>query len=620
MKSTSGMQLARMLPLTGVMLLSAGWSNTLNAPKDDSAASQALVERHDLAAKEGSYQINLNLANKTDWDFLRNRLASAGKTEQNAPELFRRMGLIRERALARQASGTLADDPRNGAWCNHFLKFDRAHIPDGNVHTFFPVVQVSCKDGADYVYADLLNYDTHETESDSVLHSSTSGEEYGDGREFDDVKIPATIATGRSRVLRMESLALALGTTIDQTSYIVERAAVINTLPSMTFTHPRKILPAPVSAEIMACQLRGGLDCDYAVAGYQNGNLTAYPPSPTGVAASYSNQPGTLNPSDFWSFTAPYQYDNLYVPVRGTFNAGASNGFQCTLASVAMARVQLITNDSARTCLNNTQFISSLPTGGTQVFLNILTNMNRLFNTAGNGTSPADCAASTVINEMTRLLITISGKVRCNGVDKPFVVIYPKQPEDGTPNIFFRNSCMASGTRITLADGTVVPVETVKLGDKVLANDKGTALTVIDVSRGNEVKPLLRLRDDAGHDATLTEMHPVIMATGEVVAAKALKVQDQVKTAKGISTLTSITPVSPEKQRVYNLGLGTDQERLTLEKNGRTLFAGGFLVGDLGMQDVLQRPLNEQKLSLLERLPKAWHRDFRNGIQPKVAH
>src|SRR5215217_1199292 len=112
MKSTSGMQLARMLPLTGVMLLSAGWSNTLNAPKDDSAASQALVERHDLAAKEGSYQINLNLANKTDWDFLRNRLASAGKTEQNAPELFRRMGLIRERALARQASGTLADDPR----------------------------------------------------------------------------------------------------------------------------------------------------------------------------------------------------------------------------------------------------------------------------------------------------------------------------------------------------------------------------------------------------------------------------------------------------------------------------------------------------------------------------
>lgn len=39
------------------------------------------------------------------------------------------------------------------------------------------------------------------------------------------------------------------------------------------------------------------------------------------------------------------------------------------------------------------------------------------------------------------------------------------------------------------------------------------------------------------------------------------------------------------------------------------------LVGDMTMQDELQAPKREPQVSLLNRLPKAWHTDFRNGVR-----
>ncbi|CAM4518308.1 MULTISPECIES: Hint domain-containing protein [Myxococcus] len=610
-------RLAQVVPVAGLMLMNLGWSNALKAPEANLAESGRLTRKFDeISQRTGQFQINLDLSDERDWKFLQGRLRSAGKDAKNSPELFRRLDAGRERALARQGVANQVETER--AWCNHFLKYSQPHVATNNGYTtFFPVVEVVCKDGADYIYADLFNYDVNEDETQTVLVSSDAGEEYGGGMGFDDVKAPATIATGKGRTLRMESLVMAMGPNIDQTSYIVERAAALNAPTTLTFTHPRKVLEQASRAEIVACQLRGGADCDYAVAGYQNGTLAPYPPSPTGVAASYSNQPGVLNASDFWAFNAPYNYQNLYVPVRGTLSAGAEGGFQCVVAQIDRARVQLIAAQTGRTCLNETFFANSIPIGGNQSYINVLTNVNWLFNLPGqgSGTSPDSCAAETIINELTRFNIHVAGKVRCNTKVKSFFVTYPMPTTGVTPNIYFWNSCMAEGTQVKLADGTLAPVESVKLGDKVIADAKGTVLTVTDVARGNEAKPLFRLRDSVGHDVTLTEMHPVIMSTGKVVAAKNLKVKDQVRTVKGVSTLTSITPVSPDKMRVYNLRLGTDPELLAVGKNGRTLYAGGFLVGDMTMQDELQAPKREPQVSLLNRLPKAWHTDFRNGVR-----
>lgn len=110
-----------------------------------------------------------------------------------------------------------------------------------------------------------------------------------------------------------------------------------------------------------------------------------------------------MNPDDYWAFGAPYNYNKLYVPVRGTLSAGTSRSTRCTFSRFDRARIQLITGNSARTCLNEATFLNSLVPGSNTTNVNVLTNMSNLFNTAGAGTSPASCATETILNEMTRL-------------------------------------------------------------------------------------------------------------------------------------------------------------------------------------------------------------------------
>lgn len=608
-------RLTRALPLSGLMLLSAGWTVPLNGPQSDANLSKHMSQKFDAAAAQSSdyIQLNLDLSDSRDWAFLMGRLQSAGKSEKNAPELFKRLGLMRSRAMARKADGSVG--VMNGgspAWCNHFFKMGRDPVTSNGNTTFYPVVEVACKDGAEYVYADLINSDVNNSETQSIRLSSASAEQYGGGLKFDTVTAPATVATGKGRNLRMESLMIAADATLDQTSYILERAAATNALPSFSATHPRKIhTTTSTRAEIVACQMRGASDCDYAVGGYVNGNLQAYALNAnSGVAAAYANS-ATLNPSDYWAFGAPYDYQKLYVPVRGTLSAGADNSIQCIIQSVSRARLQMIAAVTGRTCYNETSFASTIRTGVNSSSINVLNNMSNLFNTAGSGTSPNDCRTETIWNEPTRYSILMSGTLLCNGTTRPFFIQYPR-PTQGTANIIFLNSCMAEGTSIKLADGKVVPVEQVKKGDKVISDSKGTVLTVSDTSFGNEAKPLFRIQDDAGNNATLTETHPVIKESGEIVAAKNLKVNDRVRTAQGISTLTSISFVAPKDVKVYNLKVGTDDERLKLGKSATTLFAGGFLVGDMSMQADLDAPK-----PAVASFPAAWQKDYNNRVQLK---
>jgi hypothetical protein len=162
-----------------------------------------------------------------------------------------------------------------------------------------------------------------------------------------------------------------------------------------------------------------------------------------------------------------------------------------------------------------------------------------------------------------------------------------------------------------------LPIEQIKVGDKVVANKSGLVLTVTDISRGGETKPLVRLRDSSGNDVRLTEQHPVITASGKVVPAVSLKVKDRVRTQSGTTTLIAIERI-PYDGQVYNLTLGVHEELAKLGENERTMFAGGFLVGDNAMQGELARPKSKPK-DLLSSLPKAWHKDYLNRLTTKPA-
>ncbi|PTL77079.1 Hint domain-containing protein [Vitiosangium sp. GDMCC 1.1324] len=616
----------RAAQLSGLALLSAGWSTALQPLSNPVERQELLALSPEMSAlydskmAEGGDRISieLDLSNDAQHGFLMRRLKAAGKNEKNSPELFRKMTQIRERALARKSQNTAANvqTAAGGIWCDHYLVV-KPPIPgnNGQTMTYEPYVHVSCEGGANYVYADIVAYDTNQAETVSKQVASDAGEEYGNGTDFVDVGTVATVNVAEGHLLRLESVALAIDdvTGRDVSLYTVARTSIaLREDGGFTLIHPREIV-ANSQADILMCQLRGGVDCDYAVAGYDSrGVLTAYPPAPTGVAASRADVPGVLNPADYWAFSAPYNATRLYLPIRTEIKAGARNYLQCTVDNYTFGKVKL--HAEGTTCANSVDFKSQLPVGSYAATFNYLADTS--YNINGDNTT--GCPANIILNKAASFTITILGKAKCTNADGTYSLepFYKSQAIDGraltTQRIFYRNSCMAEGTRIQMADGQVVPVEQVKMGDKVIAGAGGKVLTVTDVARGNELNPFVHLRDSAGHEVTLTEMHPVITAKGEVVAAKNLKVKDQLRTEKGVASLTSVKRVPVNGKRVFNLKLGTTEELAGLDSLGRTMFAGGFLVGDMAMQQELETPA-KKPVDVLASLPKAWHQDFKNA-------
>lgn len=562
--------------------------------------------------------IDLDLADDAQHAFVLSRLRAAGKNEKNAPGLFHKLSLFRERALRRQREGAKMDAPSSGPlWCDHYL-IVKPPISSGTGAslTYEPYVRVSCNGGANYIYADLVAYDINKEETQSRVVASNAGEEYGGGTDFIGVGAVASVDVAQGHLLRLESVALAVDdvTGRDVTSYTVEKTSIaFRDEGGFTLLHPREIVPNNNRADIWMCQLRGGADCDYAVAGYEQGILKAYPPVPQGVAASRAEKPGELNPGDFWELGSPFNATQLYVPIRTEIRAGNSNYLQCTVDHYTYAKVLLHSSVGVR-CANSVDFKNLLPVGQNTAVFNYLADVSYDIN--GNG--DPECTTTRILNNSVSFNITLIGKSRCTHADgthtlEPF---YKSQAIDGrtltSQRLFFQNSCMAAGTRIQMADGRILPVEQVEIGDKVLANKEGLILTITDVARGHEIDDFVQLHDNAGHRVTLTQMHPVIKADGKVVAARSLKIRDQVRTNRGIATIKSAKRVPVNGKQVFNLALGTPYELRTVGPQERTLFAGGFLVGDKSMQDLLQNP-QPPPMDVASSLPETWRPDFANA-------
>lgn len=618
----------RAIQLSCLALLSAGWTNRLQPPADFIPReelyeqSRKLTALYDAATAENSDRISikLDLADDTQYRFVERRLRAAGKTERNSPELFSKLTQIRQRALARKQDGAPSILGAGPIWCDHYVLTNPPDSSNGGATmTYRPYVRVSCRGGANYVYADIVAYDVNQAETSSRLVASNSGEEYGGGTNFVDVGTDATVNVSDGRLLRLESMAFAVDdvTGQDVSSYTVARTSIaMNQAGGFLLHHPREIVPNAQS-EVLMCQLRGGSDCDYAVAGYNAyGQLTAYPPSPTGIAASRSDAPGVLNENDFWTFSQPYDAQRLYVPIRVDINAGVKNYLQCTVDHYTYATIKLHA-EGGETCANASDIKSLLPVGKNSATFNHLADLS--YNVNNNGA----CNTNLILNKAVNFSILIIGKAKCTKADGSYTLepFTKTQTIDGTNlktrKIFYRNSCMAEGTHVKLEDGRVVPVEQVQTGDRI-RNGVGTkVLTVTDVARGNELNPFVHLRDDAGHELTLTEMHPVIKATGEVVAAQNLKVNDRIRTDTGNTTLTSVTRIPVDGKRVFNLKLGTPAELAGLGKLGRTLYADGIMVGDMSMQEELERPARKA-VDGVAQLPKGWQRDLKNARSNQV--
>ncbi|WP_146209944.1 Hint domain-containing protein [Vitiosangium sp. GDMCC 1.1324] len=181
------------------------------------------------------------------------------------------------------------------------------------------------------------------------------------------------------------------------------------------------------------------------------------------------------------------------------------------------------------------------------------------------------------------------------------------------PCMTMTNSCLAEGTKVQLADGRMVPIESIQIGDKIFNpfHPGDQALTVTDIAKGFETVPMVRIKDKAGRELLMTEMHPIATVDRGMVQARKLHVGDKVQTQTGVSQLVSVTR-EPFGGKVHNLKVGSNEEALKLGTDQTVVYANGFLVGDGQIQQKYESAEQNAnaRLDMRTRVDKRWRQDY----------
>ena len=209
---------------------------------------------------------------------------------------------------------------------------------------------------------------------------------------------------------------------------------------------------------------------------------------------------------------------------------------------------------------------------------------------------------SLTVNNLPVYVTITSGTVPPNN---PYYLKIPKLL------VFF--SCIAEGTEVTLNNGATKPIEYCSPGDRVLADNMGTVLTVENMLKGTEEVPMFRIQTDMGHNVLVTSGHPMVTPDG-VTLARLLKPGDRVVALGGDATVTAVT-TEMYSGNVWNMNVGDRVEDFDAIPDTRTFFAGGLLVGDNQMQFKYNRLHRYIPESVRTALPARWHGDFENHVR-----
>lgn len=145
--------------------------------------------------------------------------------------------------------------------------------------------------------------------------------------------------------------------------------------------------------------------------------------------------------------------------------------------------------------------------------------------------------------------------------------------------------CLATGTKIQLADGRSIPIEHIRMGEQI-ANplNYSDGLTVENIFRGLESDKLIQLEYGKDSKLVLTPEHPVYTTKGVFLASK-LKEGDQVLAEDSAPVaLTKVSLYSSKQpEMVYNLSVSNKSSN----EDSHFFTAGGLVVGDMSVQKKL---------------------------------
>ncbi len=535
-------------------------------------------------------RVRLNMADPQQWRFAMTRLKLAGKTPENSPYLFKAMEERRQLHLSRGLRAGLlpAQDMelQAGQAAREMHIIEQASLRTSSSSTVGAGAASSTfPGGAYYTYIDTSYSDS----SNYPLGALSYNEEYDGGQNVTN-GAEGDLSRTQLKRYRVASYKLEDATSGFKDSYVYTDFGSLSELYDAKLPQlATPVVQAPIDRVlgdnvVSVCVNRAWTnDCDYQI-------------------------PGT-----YWEMKLPLKgsvrisNDHVFDEVKiGRIKTGVLNG---TAKPEEVGHIKIFLANAGGGCdvtagnsmsLPMNQFWSrvSLSADKKTLSWDLMDNYAAFFDSG--------CAQVQDQVKLTMFLKLPTINIFRHMYEAPLTL--SNDPSVSRPDYAFKkitvtNSCLAAGTEIALGEGKSAAIETVKQGDRVV-NPYQPTLTVMDTAVGDEAQPMVRIRDAADRTLLMTEMHPI------QVQARALKEGDVVMTRTGPSKLVSVRREA-YVGKVYNLKVGSNQEKASLGEDQTAVYANGFLVGDGQIQRKYEAIAQSHKEgTLLARLPAKWHRDY----------
>lgn len=506
-----------------------------------------------LIASKGGGTLKLDLSDETQYRFLRARLAASGKTPERYPQFFAMIENLRSR---HQEQKSQVSSLQQAAPRDHLVG-DFVVLPGGT--TFEATAFATIQGGADYNFVDVVVWNENQTQQ---LSDYGWGEVYGDGRKLKARAMGPMPFVGDD-VFIVDSVNLISRGGVDE---VYMTSEPVRTPPGGIVFHPKD---ANKDGIVTICLDRDYGDCDYPMVGFRQ----------------------------------------VQIPLKGSITFPFK---VLQILNTGQTYVKLVEESGGPREMTFGPFSTWLrinPNDPRQVLWDVPQNKGIFNGILFQRYEDVDFFLSVQV-----MLERPSGPTRvASKISSVRSQTTPGMPSVPKHQIVY--SCLAKGTQILMADGKTVNIEKIAKGSKVVADGSGVALSVTDVSVGIERIPMVRIQDDAGHELLMTTSHPVLTPDRGVVWAEELTVGSKVLTRSGPRTLVTVKRELYHDQ-VYNLKLDTSTLAQKTFPEGSSMYANGFLVGDLGLQKAYEFKNGEDRTAdVLRRLPHRWHKDYQSSLK-----
>lgn len=156
------------------------------------------------------------------------------------------------------------------------------------------------------------------------------------------------------------------------------------------------------------------------------------------------------------------------------------------------------------------------------------------------------------------------------------------------PSIHIYRDCLGKSVRLKTYDGRLKEVQSVNIGDRLLAYGN-KVVTVSNIFTGRN-ETIYHLRCD-GCETSMSGNHPILSENGKEIAVNKLKVGDKIMAENGATVKVLSVDKEPYDDIVYNLVFEGERESVYI-------LVDGIYAGDINAQNNMRETKEENERML----------------------